>query len=144
MSVKDKYDPQTMSDDRFVPFDSAEEAWFWFIQAQTAKNEGARFSSGLGDKPRPCEPADILNILNRLHRSRRLLMDHVLVLRHYGKRLMPPDFTRSNEMRAYNFWHEALDVLTEVFIEKGIVKNKPWYHVDNDASASYRGQHETV
>jgi len=131
MSKRDKYFSKAQDDNQLVPFDNAEQAWFWFIQAQEARNQGARFSAGLGTSPRPCEPADVLNILNRLHRSRRLSMEHILVLRHYGKRLMPPDFTRTKEMRAHNFWHEAMDVLSEVFAEKGIIEKKPWFHVDN-------------
>ena len=39
-----------------VPFPSAEEAWFWFIQAQEAKAAGARVRAGLGLTERPCEP----------------------------------------------------------------------------------------
>lgn len=46
-----------------VPFESTEEAWFWFIQAQDARNSGARFFAGGGKMPRPCEPLDILNII---------------------------------------------------------------------------------
>lgn len=72
------------------PFDSAEEVWFWFIMAQQARNEGARFSAGAGMIPRPCEPLDILKILDSLYRQRRLQRDHLLVLRHYGRRNMPP------------------------------------------------------
>jgi hypothetical protein len=43
--------------------DNVEEAWFWFIAAQQARVDGARFASGAGMIPRPCEPVDILNIL---------------------------------------------------------------------------------
>lgn len=45
------------------PFTDVEEAWFWFIQAQQAKNEGARIAAGQSVTPRPCEPSDILLIL---------------------------------------------------------------------------------
>ncbi|MDP7141797.1 MAG: hypothetical protein QF692_08215 [Alphaproteobacteria bacterium] len=132
MAKQDKYSQKFQSDLETVPFTNAEEAWFWFIQAQTAKSEGARVTAGSGVVPRPCEPADILNILNRLYRNRKLLMDHLLVLRHYGKRLMAPDFTRVKEMRAHTLWHEALETLEDVLIEKRIVKKRPWFHVDKD------------
>lgn len=104
-----------------VPFESAEEAWFWFIQAQQARNDGARFTAGLGLYPRPCEPADILKVLDRLHRNRRLLMEHLLVLRHYGRRKMPPDPQRPKEMRAHTIWKEALERLEPALESKGIV-----------------------
>lgn len=105
----------------YVPFDDAVEAWFWFISAQQAKNEGARYTAGLSLTPRPCEPADILKILDRLYRQRRLLRDHLLVLRHYGRRQMEPDLRRPKEMRAYKIWHEAIERIEPPLIKKGIV-----------------------
>ena len=121
MAVIDFYAHKAQTDIKTVPFASAEEAWFWFIQAQAARNDGARFSMGLGLIPRPCEPIDILKILDRLHRNRRLLMDHLLVLRHYGQRLIPPDPDRVKEARAHTLWTEALERLGEVLVSKGIV-----------------------
>jgi len=47
------------------PFDSAEAAWFWFVQAQVARLEGARISAGAGTFQRPCEPVDIYRELDR-------------------------------------------------------------------------------
>lgn len=125
MSVIEFYAPKRQGELKTVPFAGAEEAWFWFIQAQAARNDGARFSMGLGAVPRPCEPADILKILDRLRRNRRLLMDHLLVLRHYGLRLMPPDPARVKEARAHKLWIESMERLEEVFIGKGIVE-KPF------------------
>lgn len=102
-----------------VPFASAEEAWFWFIQAQ---KDGARCIAGVGDQPRPCEPGDILQAIDRLYRKRRLLMDHLLVMRHYGSRMMAPDPDRDQEGRAYFLWIEALDRIEDVLKRKGIVE----------------------
>ena len=104
-----------------VPFATVEEAWFWFIQAQAARVDGARFSMGQGLVARPCEPLDILRVLDRLHRQRRLLMDHLLVLRHYGRRLMPPDPRRAREVNAHKLWTEALQRIEPALIRKGIV-----------------------
>ncbi|MGB0719001.1 MAG: hypothetical protein ACPGRX_00920 [Bdellovibrionales bacterium] len=110
-----------------VPFESAEEAWFWFIAAQQARCEGARVASGQSLYPRPCEPIDILKVLDSLYRKRRLLRDHLLVLRHYGRRHMPPDPHRIKEARAYKLWIEALDRMGEVFVRKGIIESAaPW------------------
>ncbi len=110
-----------------VPFRDAAEAWFWFIQAWSARQDGARITAGAaGSVLRPCEAIDIFSTLERLHRNRRLLRDHLLVLRHYGRRLAPPDSRRPKEMRAYRLWQEAMDVLTPVFERKGIIMMRNW------------------
>ena len=117
-----KHTPFGLSDT--TPFENAEEAWFWFMAAQDAKNEGARVVAGAGLYKRPCEPLDILKILDRLHRNRRLHKDHLLVLRHYGRRHMAPDKFRPKETRAYHLWSEALERIESVLIAKGIVEPK--------------------
>lgn len=121
-SSDERYVPRPQAEIETVPFTSAEEAWFWFIQAQSARNDGARFVMGRGPVPRPCEPVDILKVLDRLRRQRRLLMEHLLVLRHYGRRLMPPDPKRPKEMQAHKLWHEALERIEAVMERKGIVR----------------------
>lgn len=121
MSAREHYVPKPQAERETIPFSSAEEAWFWFIQAQQARNDGARFSFGAGLYPRPCEPIDILKVLDRLYRRRELLMDHVLVLRHYGRRMLPPDQGRVKERRAHGLWIEALGRMEMVMVGKGIV-----------------------
>lgn len=106
------------------PFDSAAEAWFWFIKAQEARNEGARVRAGLSLTERPCEPTDILKILDRLYRQRMVLRDHLLVLRYYGRRQAAPDSYRVKEARAATLWKEAMNKLEPVLIRKGIVRQK--------------------
>lgn len=113
--------PAPVSDYSCVPFDTAEEAWFWFIQAHTARAEGARIVSGAGSSVRPCEPLDILKILERLWRQRILLRDHVLVLRHYGRRLIAPDPHRTTEAKAATLWRQAMDRLEPIFVRRGII-----------------------
>ncbi|MFY8095567.1 MAG: hypothetical protein ACOVN0_18970 [Niveispirillum sp.] len=105
-----------------TPFDTAEDAWFWFICAQEAKLAGARIRAGQGLVPRPCEPADILGVVDRLYRQRRLLRDHLLVLAHYGRRQMPPEAGRHREMRDHSLWVEAFSILAPVLRTKGIVR----------------------
>lgn len=107
--------------DEGVPFDSAESAWFWFIQAQTARNEGAQIAAGEGLCQRPCEPVDIYREIDRLYRGRRILVDHIRVLRHYGMRLMSPDPRRPREVRAHYLWREAMERLEDALSVKGIV-----------------------
>ena len=106
-----------------VPFNNAEEAWFWFIAAQEACQEGARLP-GPSLTPRPCEPVDILQVLDRLRRHRRLLTDHLLVLRHYGRRYMAPDPGRIKEARAFMLWHEALERIGAVLAAKNIIRQR--------------------
>lgn len=135
MAHRDPYYPKPSSSVDTTPFASAEEAWFWFIQAQAARNDGARFSAGQGLVSRPCEPVDILKIVDRLYRQRRLLIDHLLVLRHYGRRLIAPDARRLKEMKAYSLWVEALERMTPVFERKGIVQAlSPWHPFAPDFS----------
>lgn len=112
----------------FEKFSSAEEAWFWFITAQKARAEGARFTMGAGTVVRPCEPLDILKVVDQLRRNRKILMDHVLVLRHYGRRMCPPDRRRQKEIRAARLWNEAMDAMEKIMMEKGIVTERPPRH----------------
>jgi hypothetical protein len=109
---------------RPVPFDSVEELWFWFMAARTAAADGAGFGRAYGGGvPRPCEPADILRLLDRLHRVRRLERDHLLVLRHYGRRAWPPDPYAPREAHAARLWDEALAELAPPLRAKGIVRS---------------------
>lgn len=121
--VSDRHDAV---EQHFTPFDNAEEAWFWFVAAQEALNDGARFSAGTALYARPCEPIDILKILDRLYRNRQLKRDHFLVLRHYGRRHMPPDARRVKEKRSYDLWREAFDKITPILEKKGIVRAQSW------------------
>ena len=137
MASNNQYIPKIHSMTEAVPFDSAEEVWFWFIQAQEARNDGARVNAGLSLYPRPCEPLDILKILERLYRQRRLLMSHLKVLRHYGRRKMPPDPYRVKEARAHEIWREALERLEPCLERKGIIKKWPvsnsiWQQTERD------------
>lgn len=108
-----------------LPFATVEEAWFWFMQAYTARRDGAKIVAGAGVCERPCEPVDILNVLNRLYRGRRLLIEHVRILHHYGVRLMAPDPSRSRESYDHLVWAEAMGRLREALELKGIVGIPP-------------------
>ncbi|SMH57702.1 hypothetical protein [Azospirillum agricola] len=105
-----------------TPFDSGEEAWFWSVQAQDAKSAGARVVAGCGLVQRPCEPADVLRVVDRLFRNRQLVRDHLHVLVHYGRRLSAPDPGRHREQRAHALWREAFERVTPVLRQKGIAR----------------------
>ena len=102
-------------------FDSAEEVWFWFIAANEARRDGAKIVANQGLYKRPCEPSDVLKICERLYRHRRLDINHFRVLRHYGLRAISPDGDRPKEVLSFRLWGEAMDILEDVFISKGIV-----------------------
>ncbi len=116
-----KYIPKTHQEIKIEPFQSVEQVWFWFVQAYTARQDGARVTAGAGTCNRPCEPVDIMVILDKLHRNRRLLIDHMKVLKHYGVRQLPPDPYRVKEARAATLWQEAMAILEESFISKNIL-----------------------
>lgn len=130
-----RHTPKHQSAGMAQPFDSVEQAWFWFIQAQQARVDGARFMAGAGLIPRPCEPIDILQALDGLYRARKLTMDHLLVLRHYGRRMISPDPRRAKEIRGYRLWTEGLNALSQVLEAKKIVQPQgmfpAWLHDRN-------------
>jgi hypothetical protein len=123
--------PAQTSHQQFVPFNTPEEVWFWFIEANQARLDGARYTAARGNIRRPCEPVDILRILDRLYRTRRLMMDHLRVMRFYGVRQMAPEIWRKSEARAATLWREAMQILEPVFIAKEIMRN-PIACVDDD------------
>lgn len=135
MTFKTITGSQDATTDDTLPFKNAEEAWFWFIQAQTARNEGAKIVAGAGIAPRPCEPVDIIKALEKLYRNRRVSMDQVMVLRNFGRQLLSPDPRRPKEKHAYFLWHDALDKLEEILILKRIVVKPHWLTLvsNNDA-----------
>jgi len=121
--ARDRFIPRPQTCLAGVPFACAQDAWFWFIQAHDARAEGARVVAGLSRIPRPCEPADILRLVDRLYRQRRLIRDHLCVLVHYGRRLSAPDPRRRTEARAALLWREAFDSLTPTLLAKGIIQD---------------------
>ena len=147
MPARPKYALKYTPDVPAQPFSSAEEAWFWFITAQEARLDGARFAAGQGLIARPCEPVDILKVVDQLYRHRRLIRDHLLVLRHYGRRRLPPDERRVKELRAHTLWSEAMDRMEEPLCRKGIVRQRdltsmligPTYHPSYHQDALFEG-----
>jgi hypothetical protein len=106
-----------------IPFRNAEEAWFWFICAVEARADGATPGKGRGQTPRPCEPCDIYQTIERLYRNRRLRMEHMYVLSHYGRRRQVPESYRPREARAHTLWREAMKELDIILQRRGIVRN---------------------
>ncbi len=107
------------------PFTTAEQAWFWFIQAARAAHDGTHYAkvggTGFSNGVTASYIADILDIVDRLRRNRRLLYDHILVLRHYGIRAVSPIQSRKQEARAATLWHQAMKILDVAFVRQGLV-----------------------
>ncbi|MEI6987229.1 MAG: hypothetical protein WCK65_13985 [Rhodospirillaceae bacterium] len=119
---REHFAPRPLPETIGVPFDCAEDAWFWFVQAHDARAAGARVTAAQGLVSRPCEPVDVMKVVDRLYRQRRLVRDHLCVLVHYGRRLMAPDPSRSLEKRAATLWQEALKLIAPVLQTKGIIQ----------------------
>lgn len=123
----DKNIPQSYNDQNdptqiYYLFESAEELWFWFMRSLEAREDGAKCGHNNSERPRPCEPNDIYQIINRLHRTRRLLVDHLRILAHYGKRGFCPDYRVRQEQKALTLWKEAFEVLTPILETKKFLK----------------------
>ena len=103
-----------------APFDSAEQAWFWFVRCQMVRRDGARLPTS-GCMGRPCDPDDIYVALLALQRRAVLHESHLNILGRYGLRGHPPDPRCREEAAAAKLWDEALDRLTTVLRDKGIV-----------------------
>ena len=105
----------------FVPFSSAQEVWFWFMDAYSARSDGAQIMAGAGLYERPCDPLDILKIVERLYRDGILQRLHVKALRYFGEQRLLPDTSQRSERTLARFWNEAMMHLSGVFQVKGII-----------------------
>lgn len=106
---------------RTEPFGSAEDAWFWTMAALAARREGARIAAGKGLVARPCEPDDVVKVLDRLYRQRRIELAHARILRIWGERGMAPDPRSMAERGDWRLWREAMSRLEWPLRVKGIV-----------------------
>jgi len=105
-----------------TPFQSAEEAWFWYIRCQKARDDGARPDPYASTIARPCDPDDLYRAVKDLTTRRRITHHHVRVLSEYGYSERPPDPRCREEQRPYRLWNEALDRLTTVLKHKEILE----------------------
>lgn len=102
------------------PFQSAEEAWFWFVRCQQVRREGAQLGGG-GAFSRPCDPDDIYRAVVGLHRRGVLGRSHLTVLGTFGLIGRPPDARCGDEALPAKLWAEALDRLSTILRGKGII-----------------------
>lgn len=103
-------------------YDSAEHAFFSMMTRNKARADGAMRPTEYSGPERAGNGIDVQKVIETLYRERKLTMDHILVLRHYGVRNLPPDERREKEARAAILWREALDAIGERLKQKGLLK----------------------
>ena len=102
-----------------TPFESAEEAWFWYcLCEQLGKHAGGRAPGKVG---RPCETSDIYIAVKKLLEKGVLSPSHVKVLSKYGFCQVPPHAHFGDSLKICELWKEALAFLEVLLKKKGIV-----------------------
>jgi hypothetical protein len=101
-----------------VTFSSAEDAWFWVFERNTA---GSTQTKLWGEPKRSFEPEAVLKTIDRLYRNRQLQRDHLHVLAFYGRRMSAPRPERRREMRAHALWTEAFQMIDPALKKIGVV-----------------------
>lgn len=112
-----------------VPFDNAEEVWFWFCACLQARGEGLRSKSDYNGEIRPCETADIYRIIKRLKSSGYLNGRHLRVMYCWGALHCPPYYDRRAKRSEIRLWCDAMSLLESVFRSKNIIANEGGYYV---------------
>ena len=121
MPRKKKYAPPAIADLPQHPFDSAEEAWFWFVRCQYVRREGARLEGASSSFSRPCDPDDIYRAVISLRQGGLIRLAHLRVLESFGVLGRSPDRRCHEEAPAFQLWTEALDRLTTILKRKGVL-----------------------
>jgi hypothetical protein len=107
--------------DAAQPIASAAQAWIWTMQCLVARRAGAALSGGAGLVLRACDPDDVVLLLDRLYRQRRIDRERARVLRIYGERSLPPSAQITNEWHDARLWDEAMGALEPALRAKGLV-----------------------
>jgi hypothetical protein len=103
------------------PFSTADEVWFWTMAELLARKEGRMHRHAT---TRPCEPDDIVRLLDRLVHRRRIDLAHVRLLRIWGERQCAPNPVLAIERGDWRLWRETLDRLEWPLRVKGIVADR--------------------
>lgn len=102
-------------------FDTAEEAWFWFMRSEKARAERAKADHARSLYDRPCDPDDLFRWVRQLYDGGALTAGHVMVMGHYGFLDRHPDRNVDGEVVDYIIWIDAFDTLEPTLVEKGVV-----------------------
>ncbi len=119
---RQRYIPKSHGQQPATAFESAEEAWFWFVRCQQVRRDGARLDPELDSTSRPCDPDDVFCAADRLLRSGVIGSAHAKVLGSFGVLQRTPDPRCPEQARAARFWTEAMDRLSSPLRAKGIVE----------------------
>jgi hypothetical protein len=84
-----------------------------------ARRDGARLI--VEETPRPFEPDDVVKVLDRCYRQRRIDFPHARILRIWGERQEAPNPKFSHEREDARRWKEAMAALEWPLRVKGIV-----------------------
>ena len=102
-----------------TPFESSEEAWFWYCLCESLGHEKCHNDSN--KIVRPCESSDIAIAVKRLARSGILQPEHLKVLAKYGYAQIPPHEHFGDTPRICHLWQEGLKFLGQLLKQKGII-----------------------
>ena len=101
------------------PFDTAEEAWWWFVRCHVVRREGGRFQRSALSFGRPCEPDDIYRWVRALARAGRIGPPHLDFLERNGLPGHAPDDRNMAQAADCRRWGEALRQLEAVLRSRG-------------------------
>lgn len=105
-----------------TPFESAEEAWLWAARAARHAADGGQTTANQATHQRPCEPRDMIALVCRLRRERRLTGPQLGALCRFGALDRPPDPRDPEESAEARDWDTGLDRLVKPLTEKGILR----------------------
>ncbi|MDY6408131.1 MAG: hypothetical protein SPL08_05485 [Pseudomonadota bacterium] len=104
-----------------TPFESSEEAWFWYCLCE---NLGFERGHNQGGKiARPCETSDIILAVKRLLHQGLLSPEHIHILHKYGTEQAPPHINFGATQKICRLWKEAMEYLDSLLRKKGIVRS---------------------
>jgi len=102
-------------------FRSAEEAWFWAMAVHLARHDGCGMAWRPTAQPRPCDPEDVFNCVDRLYWARKIELAHARILRLWGERQVAPSASCPQRQRDWRLWQQAMAELEWSLRERRIV-----------------------
>lgn len=94
-------------------YSAVERVWLATMAALATRRDGARGEMGDAD--------EVVKVLDRLYRQRRIDLAHARVLRVYGERGARPNANKPAEAGDARLWREATEALTFPLRSKGLV-----------------------
>lgn len=92
--------------ENFMPFENAEEVWFWFCASLEARGDGLRARGDYCGEPRCCEIGDIQRIIKSMKSNNHATNRHLRVMVKYGSIMQPPYYYRSAKRSEIALWEE--------------------------------------